>query len=235
MNNVVDKFCIDIFFGSDSVFFDQMALTLTNAYFWVPLFIALFVLIVKNNDNVTQILLAIGCIALCVFIASGMSNLLVKPLVERIRPCNDPEFKYLAQIAGDMHSKDFSFFSSHAANTIAVATFFTLMARSVLLSTTLYLWAVVNMWTRLYLGQHFFTDVIVGVAWVIVAALISYYLYYKLYKKVSTETSYISSHYTSAGYSYIDVDAVTAVFFLMLCISTLPLAEIYSNLINYIH
>lgn len=235
MNNVVDRFFIDIFFGSDSVFFDQMALTLTNAYFWVPLFIALFVLIVKNNDNVTQILLAIGCIALCVFIASGMSNLLVKPLVERIRPCNDPEFKYLAQIAGDMHSKDFSFFSSHAANTIAVATFFTLMVRSVLLSTTLYLWAVVNMWTRLYLGQHFFTDVIVGVAWGIVAALISYYLYYKLYKKVSTERSYISSHYTSTGYSYIDVDAVTAVFFLMLCISTLPLAEIYSNLINYIH
>ena len=129
MIEYLDKIGIDLFFGSDSAFLDQMALVLTNAYAWVPMFIALFILIIKNNDNVQQILLVMGCIALCVFLASGTSNLLVKPLVERVRPCNDPQYKYLAQIAGDMHSKDFSFFSSHAANTMAVATFFTFLSK----------------------------------------------------------------------------------------------------------
>ena len=52
MIEYLDKIGIDLFFGSDSAFLDQMALVLTNAYAWVPMFIALFILIIKNNDNV---------------------------------------------------------------------------------------------------------------------------------------------------------------------------------------
>ena len=44
MIEYLDKIGIDLFFGSDSVFLDQMALVLTNAYAWVPMFIALFIL-----------------------------------------------------------------------------------------------------------------------------------------------------------------------------------------------
>jgi undecaprenyl-diphosphatase len=235
MIEYLDKIGIDLFFGSDSVFLDQMALVLTNTYAWVPMFIALFILIIKNNDNVQQILLVMGCIALCVFLASGTSNLLVKPLVERVRPCNDPQYKYLAQIAGDMHSKDFSFFSSHAANTMAVATFFTFLSRSLLLSVTLYAWSLINMWTRLYLGQHFLTDILVGMIWGIVSACIAYAVFYSIYKNMSTGKKYVSTQYTVTGYSYLDVDVVVSLFFLTLCCSTIPLIEIYHNLIRLIH
>lgn len=235
MIELIDKLGIDLFFGSDSAILDQVALMLTNAYVWIPMFIALFILIIKNNDNVQQIFLVMGSIALCVFLASGTANLLVKPLVERVRPCNDPEYMYLAQIAGNMHSKDFSFFSSHAANTMAVATFFTFLTRSFLLSITLYAWSLINMWTRLYLGQHFLTDVLAGLVWGIVAACVAYAVFYSIYRNMSTGKKYVSTQYTVTGYSYLDVDVVVSIFFLTLCCSLIPFVESFQNMIKLIH
>lgn len=235
MIEAIDNFGIQVFFGSSSAFLDQIALMLTNVYMWIPMFITLFILIVKNNDNMQQILVILGCIALCVFLASGTANLLVKPLVERVRPCNDLHYKYLAQIAGNIHEKDFSFFSSHAASTTAVATFFVLLVRSSMLSITLYCWALINMWTRLYLGQHFLTDVIVGMVWGIIAACVAYAICHKLQKNISSGRNFISTQYTDTGYSHIDVDVVVSVFCLTLCCSTIPFAEIYNNIIELIH
>ena len=235
MIEIIDKIGVDIFFGSNSAFLDNLALLLTNVYTWIPMYIALFVLIIKNNDNMQQILLVLAMIALCVFIASGTANLLVKPLVARLRPCNDIQYKYLADIAGNMHEKSFSFFSSHAANTMSVAVFFTLLVRGKLLSTILFMWSFLNMWTRLYLGQHFLTDILVGMVWGIFSAFIAYGIFYRIYKNISSSRNYVSSQYTVTGYSYIDMDVVASVFFLILCIAALPLNEIYHNVINYIN
>ena len=99
MIEIIDKIGVDIFFGSNSAFLDNLALLLTNVYTWIPMYIALFVLIIKNNDNMQQILLVLAMIALCVFIASGTANLLVKPLVARLRPCNDIQYKYSRKYA----------------------------------------------------------------------------------------------------------------------------------------
>ena len=222
MIETIDRFGIELFMGSDSAILDQIALLLTNAYTWIPMYLALFILIIKNNDNMQQILLTLCFIAVLIFLASGTSNLLVKPIVERLRPCNDPQFKYICQIAGDMHEKSFSFFSSHAANTMAVATFFTLLVRSGLLSVTLYSWSIINMWTRLYLGQHFFTDVLAGMVWGIVVAILVYTLYFRLFKRLSSGNKFVSTQYTETGFSYLDVDVVVSVFFLTLCVSEIP-------------
>ena len=138
-------------------------------------------------------------------------------------------------IAGNMHEKSFSFFSSHAANTMSVAVFFTLLVRGKLLSTILFMWSFLNMWTRLYLGQHFLTDILVGMVWGIFSAFIAYGIFYRIYKNISSSRNYVSSQYTVTGYSYIDMDVVASVFFLILCIAALPLNEIYHNVINYIN
>ena len=36
--------------GSDSLFLDGLAMALTTASTWVPLYVALFYLVLKNND-----------------------------------------------------------------------------------------------------------------------------------------------------------------------------------------
>lgn len=211
MLEIIDRFAIDLFFGSDSAFLDHFALTMTNAFTWVPLYVALLMLIIKNNDNMRQILLCFGCGVLGVLLASGMSNVIAKPLVERLRPCNTMELKYLVQIAGNLHSKDFSFFSSHAANTMSLAVFFTLLVRNRTLSISLIGWSLLNCWTRLYLGQHYLTDVLTGLAWGVAVGFIAYYVYYRIYNTISPHLNFVSSQYTISGYSLLDIDVVLSV------------------------
>lgn len=200
-----------MFLGSDSAFLDHMALVLTNAFTWAPLYIALLFLIIKNNDNMQQIGLCFLCGVLGVALSSIMADIIVKPWVARLRPCNDPEVKYLVQIAGNLHNKDFSFFSAHAANTMSLAVFFTLLVRSRLLSITLISWSLLNCWTRLYLGQHYLTDILTGLVWGVLTGIFCYFFYTKVHHRINATQHFISSQYTSTGYSYLDIDVVLSV------------------------
>lgn len=206
MIEAIDQFGLDYLFGSNSAFLDSIALTITNAWVWVPLYLSLIMLIIKNNDNMQQIFITIGFALLCVILVSVICNCIVKPWAERLRPCNDPAYQYVAQIAGNMHSKDYSFFSSHAANASVVATFFILLVRSKPLSFALTVWTLINCWTRVYLGQHFLTDVIVGFFFGIIIGIICYVLYGMVVRRASRRQSFVNPLYTSKGYAKYDVD-----------------------------
>jgi len=212
--NIIDKIGIMLFMGSDSAFLDYFALTVTDALVWIPMFLALAYMVINNNDNMQQILVFFCCLAFMMLLSAGVCNIIVKPLVERVRPCNTPEIKYLVQIAGDYHAKDFSFFSSHAANTMAVTAFMTMVVRSRRLFMTLFTWFLINIWSRLYLGQHFLTDITVGAMWGIVSAILAYYIYDKVYGRITEKKAFISEQYTVTGFAISDVNIVVTVFML---------------------
>ena len=212
--NIIDKIGIMLFMGSDSAFLDYFALTVTDALVWIPMFLALAYMVIKNNDNMQQILVFFCCLAFMILLSAGVCNIIVKPLVERVRPCNTPEIKYLVQIAGDYHAKDFSFFSSHAANTMAVTAFMTMVVRSRRLFLTLFTWFLINIWSRLDLGQHFLTDITVGAMWGIVSAILAYYIYDKVYGRITEKKAFISEQYTVTGFAISDVNIVVTVFML---------------------
>ncbi len=221
MIEIIDNIGIHWLFGSDSAILDHVAVVLTNAWTWVPLYIALLVLVIKNNDNMQQIGACFGFALLCVAIASLMANVVVKPWVERLRPCNTPEVMYLAQIAEDMHSKDYSFFSSHAANTMALTVFFSLLVKSRALAIVMFVWSLTNCWTRLYLGQHYLTDIICGILWGIFAGLVAFFFYRRVSRSISS-SHFVSSQYTKSGYSQLDVDAVISVFVMTVAYALIP-------------
>jgi undecaprenyl-diphosphatase len=57
----------------------------------------------------------------------------------------------------------YSFFSSHAATSFAMATFVFLSLRKKYVSAIVFIWAILYAYSRIYLGVHFFGDVILGV------------------------------------------------------------------------
>lgn len=197
--------------GSNSLFVDNWMVALTCGFTWIALYFALLYLVVKNNENMKQIFLTIGCALLCVALADVMADVVMKPLVERWRPSTDPMIKYSVRVVGGMRGSDYGFFSAHAANTFALALFFCFLVRSKILSVSLVLWSLVNCYTRIYLGLHYPLDVLCGLLWGAAVACGVYYLYYRIYSRIAPANNYISTQYTSTGYSLDDVDVVELV------------------------
>lgn len=202
----MDIAILQFFNGSDSSFLDGLMLTLTSGFTWVPLYIALLYLVVSNNDNMSKIVLIIGSAFLCVLLSGGVCDYIVKPLVGRLRPINDPVLYGIVRNVGNLSNRDFSFFSSHAANTTTLTVFFSLLVRDRKLAVAMSVWALTNCVTRLYLGMHFPSDIITGIIWGALAGLLVYCLYLHVSHKMFPDTEYISTQYTSKGYTIMTID-----------------------------
>ena len=200
--------------GSDSLFVDGLAVALTTAATWIPLYLALFFLVLRNNENMRQILLIVGCAALCVVLAGTVDDTIVKPGVARLRPTHDLQIGMAVDVVDGYRGGSYGFFSAHAANTFSIAVFFSLLVRNGMLSFLLVLWSLVNCWTRMYLGVHFPGDILCGLLWGGLSGTAVYYLYYRVNDRMSTRMNFISSQYTPTGYQLMDVDVVIGVLFL---------------------
>lgn len=199
--------------GSDSLFLDGLASVLTTAATWIPLYISLFYLVLKNNENMKQILLIVSCAALCVVLAGTIDDSFVKPTVARLRPTHDFQIGQLVDIVDGYRGGRHGFFSAHAANTFSIAVFFSLLIRNGVASTFLIFWSLVNCWTRMYLGVHYPGDILCGLIWGGLMGLIVYYIYYKINAHMATGMRFVSSQYTSTGYLLTDIDVVINVLF----------------------
>lgn len=207
----MDMQVLSLFNGSDNIMLYQMVQILTSGLTWIPLYVMLFFVVMRNNETMGQIALVVGSAIFCVLFADGLVDGIIKQLAERWRPSNDPTFKYMVQVVDDIRPKGYSFCSAHAANTMSLAVFFSLLIRSKMLTITLVIWSLINCWTRLYLGVHYPSDILCGMIIGIIVGILVYLLYYKIYLRISPKINYISNQYTSTGYDHDDIDKVMVI------------------------
>lgn len=197
--------------GSDSLFFDALADALTTAATWIPLYVALFYMVMKNNASVRRITFIVACAGLCYLLAGAFDDGVVKPLVARWRPTHDPVIGWQVDVVDGYRGGNYGFFSAHASNTFSLAVFFSLLVRSRLLTVALVAWSLVNCWTRLYLGVHFPGDILVGILWGGVVGTAVWLFYLRVERRHASGMQYVSSQYTVTGYQYRDIDVVISV------------------------
>ena len=212
----MDMQVLSLFNGSDNIMLDQMVQILTSGLTWIPLYVMLFFVVMRNNETMGQIALVVGSAIFCVLFADGLVDGIIKQLAERWRPSNDPTFKYMVQVVDDIRLKGYSFCSAHAANTMSLAVFFSLLIRSKMLTITLVIWSLINCWTRLYLGVHYPSDILCSMIIGIIVGILVYLLYYKIYLRISPKINYISNQYTSTGYDHDDIDKAMVILMLTL-------------------
>ena len=208
----IDFQILQWFNGSNNVILDQLVMALTSGFTWIPLYLVLFIIVMRNNETVGQIGLIVGCAFLCILFADGIAEGIIKPLAARWRPSNDPLVKYSVQVVDNLRLKDYSFCSAHAANTMAIAVFFSLLVRSRMITFTLVAWSLVNCWTRMYLGVHYPGDILCGLIWGAIVGTTAYAIYMRFSPNYQTMSRFISSAYTRRGYLIADIDKVLMVF-----------------------
>lgn len=140
---------------------DPLMYWLSQTEVWIPLFLFLIYLIVVNFRKQSWLIIAL--ILLTVAASDQVTSGLMKPIFHRFRPSHDPALEPVVHIVYDYRGGLYGFASSHAANTMAVATFFYLLFRDRYRKIKwLFLWTFINCYTRVYLGVHFPGDILVG-------------------------------------------------------------------------
>ena len=210
--------------GSDSSFVDGIMMVITNGITWIPLYIALLLLVIKNNESMAQIVIFTSCAIGSVLLSTIAADFIAKPLVERWRPSSDPLIKYAVDVVNDYRPGKYGFFSAHAANTFSLALYLSLWVKNRLFSFAIISWSLLNCYSRIYLGAHYPSDIVVGLLVGAIIAVLFYLLSRKLFFKISSNFNYVSTQYSATGYSVTDIDMVlTVIGFLYILVIIIPL------------
>ena len=168
--------------GSES--FDGLWLIITKQLYWTPFFLLIFYLLFKKIGW-KNLFIVIGFIAVLILVCDQTANLF-KNSFQRLRPCNDPEIKDIIRVVKS--SPSFSFFSGHAANSMATAVFvFSLFRKYYKYAFLLFLFPLIFAYSRIYLGLHFPTDILTGYAFGVAYGLLFHKLFVWFQKKYSLE------------------------------------------------
>jgi undecaprenyl-diphosphatase len=166
--------------GLGSETYDGLWLLITKQTNWIPLFIVLLYLIFKKLGT-KQTLYLVLFVAVLIAFTDQVTNLF-KNGFQRLRPCNNPEINDVIRIVKS--SKSFSFFSGHAANSMAVTTFlFLILKRYYKYSYLLFLWPLVFAYSRIYLGLHYPLDIFSGYVFGLSSGFMMYTIYQRVQKK----------------------------------------------------
>ena len=188
----------DLFFmlnGSDSPFLDRFMWLYSGKAVWLPL--AFFILVVllykkKWRESILILLAIVLVITLCDQFASHVC----KPIFTRFRPTHHPDFMDQVKTVFDYQGGRYGFISSHAANAFGFATFMSLLFRYRLFTWTIFLWAALTAYTRVYLGVHFISDIVPGAIAGVFFGWLVYWLYVNVRPLCNVTNSYASVLYS---------------------------------------
>ena len=154
----------------------------SNKFVWIPLYVYLIYCLIKKHRAKAKF--AIPYMLLAVIWADQVSSSVLKPTFKRLRPSHVKEFQDW------IHTPDgpgglYGFCSSHAANSFAIALAFYLVTKNKLAGFSLFVWAILISYSRVYLGVHYPIDVLTGAFVGIIGSLgLKLFVYDKLVKNV---------------------------------------------------
>lgn len=162
--------------GNHTSFLDGVAWLFSGRIAWLPAAVFLLVSLTYKVKWREWLPVLLG-IALVAALCDQFSSHICKPLFMRLRPTHHPDFMDQVHTVFDYRGGLYGFISGHAANAFGLATFFALLLRNPFVTVTVYVWAALVAYSRIYLGVHFISDIVPGALSGIFFGYLSYMLY----------------------------------------------------------
>lgn len=194
--------------GLYSPFFDGFMFAISAKLTWIPLYIAVLIVVVKSwkRESIWLVLALVFCIVISDQISSGF----IKALVQRPRPSHATDLQGMVHFVNGYTGGKFGFVSSHAANAVGFALLTSLLFQNKAYTYVIFFWAILTGYSRIYLGVHYPLDILGGCLVGIAAALVCFMTIKKLRpsllqkqgKEASVENKNVSIPITTIGLSF---------------------------------
>ena len=160
-------------FSNDSA--DILMIAISDKKTWIPLYLGLLFLFNKVFGWKHSLVILIAIILNLVF--TDQISVLFKEYFLRLRPCHEASLIDLLKLPHGCGGQ-YGFVSSHAANTMGLAVLVSLILKNRWITMAMLSFAFANGYSRIYLGKHYFFDVIGGfilgglIAWIIYKTMV---------------------------------------------------------------
>jgi len=168
--------------------FDRILPAASDLNQWMPLLVIVWLAVMVWGKRKGRLIASLALVL--VVLTDQVSASILKPLVERVRPCNvlpgirlfiEGDWIVTSKLPVLTYNSSFSFPSSHAANLTGQAVFWSHYFGN--LAPLFYVLALMVCYSRIYMGLHYPSDVVVGMA---IGVLLAKALHYPLDRMVGT-------------------------------------------------
>lgn len=189
----MDENILLFFNGYHTEYWDEFMWMLTYRFTWIPLYVAIAYAVLRTFGW-KRGMVYIVAIALTTLLADQIGSHVIRPWAMRLRPSNvDNPLSAMIHIVHDYRGGAYGMPSCHAANTVGLLTMLSLTFRNRGLMAMMDVWMLAQVYSRMYIGVHYPTDLLVGAALGFASACCVFMLWRKvdLRFEVTTQRHYL--------------------------------------------
>lgn len=161
---------------------DAVMVFASKVYVWVPLYLAVIIWYFCRFPW-RKALAIVATLILAFVFTDKFSHFLKEGVYLRLRPCEDPVFSTSIRLL-EKHGSLYGFPSGHACNTFCFALLTSLTARRKWWPLVAFGWAALVSYSRIYVGKHYFGDVLGGTLLGLASALLIYLILNIIIKRI---------------------------------------------------